>query len=166
MRFRPRRDPHADAVRELFATLTVPQPWRLADFVGQIAARTGTRIQLVPLRGVAAEDLPCGLLLERAEDVVIAYDATISDYHGDHIVLHEIGHLLLGHRDGRPSGAQHANIRTLFPSVDPATVVRVLARSDYDDGAERQAELFASLIMSEARSAPGGSRFRRELFGE
>ncbi|MFI9510899.1 hypothetical protein [Nocardia sp. NPDC052566] len=159
-RLRRRRDPVTAHVRRVAAPLAVPQPWQLDEFLAQVAAVVGKRIRLHPLP--VTEGLPCGLVIERAEDIVIAYDATSSGYHADHIVLHEIGHLLLGH-----AGADHtdrATLENLFPSVDPATVLRVLARTDYDELAERQAELFASLIMSTARDTPAGSPIRRVVF--
>lgn len=158
-----RRDKLVVQVRRLISTLQVPQPWDLAAFLEQVTTLLGKEIRLVPLPTDTAEGLPCGLVLERADDIVIAYDAHSSGYHADHIVLHEIGHLLLDHAD---SSATPTAIEILFPGIDPDSVLRVLRRSDYDDVAEQQAELFASLVMSESRTAPAGSPFRRVLFLE
>lgn len=160
------RDPAIEQVHRLTDELAVPRPWDLEVFLGQVTALAHKRIQLVPLYGGVAERLPCGLVVERADDVVIAYDANTSGYHADHIVLHEIGHLLLGHLGGAPNGPERAFVRTLFPNLDQSTVLRVLARGDYDGIAEHQAELFASLVMSEARTAPVGSPFRHVLFDD
>ncbi|KLO30291.1 hypothetical protein [Mycobacterium haemophilum] len=45
--------------------------------------------------------------------------------------------------------------------IDPATVTHVLNRTSYDTEQESQAELFASLIMSESRKAYTASKFLR-----
>ncbi|KIA60263.1 hypothetical protein FG87_37925 [Nocardia vulneris] len=144
-------------------TLALPRTWRRDTFLEQVAALVGKQIRLLPLTAEVAGQLPCGLVLERADDVVIAYDATGSEYHADHIILHEVGHLLLAH-GGQRSTAPDAAVQILFPNVRPETVLRVLHRGDYDDLAERQAELFASLIMSTARTETSKSPLRRVLF--
>ncbi|MBF6128829.1 hypothetical protein [Nocardia brasiliensis] len=162
VRFR-QRDPATEQVHQLVRTLALPRIWQRDTFLEQVAALVGKRIRLLPLATEVAGQLPCGLVLERADDVVIAYDATGSEYHADHIILHEVGHLLLAH-GGRRSSTPDATVQILFPNVRPETVLRVLHRGDYDDIAERQAELFASLIMSTARTETSESPLRRVLF--
>ncbi|WP_338771106.1 hypothetical protein V7968_09735 [Nocardia vulneris] len=162
VRFR-QRDPATEQVHQLVRTLALPRTWRRDTFLEQVAALVGKQIRLLPLTAEVAGQLPCGLVLERADDVVIAYDATGSEYHADHIILHEVGHLLLAH-GGQRSTAPDAAVQILFPNVRPETVLRVLHRGDYDDLAERQAELFASLIMSTARTESSESPLRRVLF--
>ncbi|MFG1797036.1 hypothetical protein [Nocardia sp. NPDC049149] len=158
------RDPATEQVHQLVRTLAVPRSWDRTTLLEQVAALVHKRIRLIPLEADTAGKLPCGLVLERADDVVIAYDATGSEYHADHIILHEIGHLLLKHGGRQPANAMDAAVRILFPNVNPATVLRVLHRGDYDDLAEQQAELFASIIMSAARTATSESPLRRVLF--
>ncbi|MFC9433883.1 hypothetical protein [Nocardia sp. NPDC057030] len=153
-----------EQVRRRVSTLRVPQPWNLADFLEPVTAMLGKEIRLMPLPNDTAAALPCGLVLERADDIVIAYDAHSSGYHADHIVLHEIGHLLLDHAGTPDHRTTRATIENLFPSMDPDSVLRVLQRSDYTDVAERQAELFASLVMSESRTATASSPLRRLMF--
>ncbi|WP_405162354.1 zinc-dependent peptidase [Nocardia sp. NBC_01499] len=164
MRGRRGRDRLVEQVRGLISTLRVPDPWDLATFLEQVTALLGKKIRLIPLPVDSVHGLPCGFVLERAADIVIAYDAHSSGYHADHIVLHEIGHLLLDHADSTADGTTRATVEILFPSMDPDSVLRVLQRSDYNDAAERQAELFASLVMSESRTATAGSPLRRLMF--
>ncbi|MFI9509236.1 hypothetical protein [Nocardia sp. NPDC052566] len=102
------------------------------------------------------------MVVERADSVVVAYEAASTGYHADHIVLHEIAHLLLGHGDS--SDAQRRTIQALFPEFDTDSVLRVLARGIYDDVQEHHAELFASLIMSTTDPAHSVSVFGRALF--
>ncbi|WP_245746153.1 CUE domain-containing protein [Nocardia altamirensis] len=160
--WRRRADPMVEQVRRMRDALVVPEPWDLTVFLEQIPGMVGKRIRLVTLPDRSG--LPCGLVVEQIEDIVIAYDAESSGYHADHIVLHEIGHLLLDHGPDAGARTQRGTLELLFPDIDPDTVLRVLQRSDYDDAAERQAELFASLVMSESRTAPAGSPFRRTMF--
>ncbi|WP_378739512.1 hypothetical protein [Nocardia brasiliensis] len=144
--------------------LRIPRPWDLTVFLAQVTAMVGKEIRLMPLPTGLADGMPCGVLLESADHIVIAYDADSSGYHAEHIVLHEIGHLLLDHAGVDADRARRATIEMLFPSMDPDSVLRVLQRSDYDDAAEHQAELFASLVLSESRTAPVGSPVRRTIF--
>jgi hypothetical protein len=69
--------------------------------------------------------------------------------HQDHIVLHEICHLLCGHAGDDALGTEHA--RLLFPNLDPAMVGRVLGRTSYSTEEEQEAELLASMIQQAAR---------------
>jgi Zn-dependent peptidase ImmA (M78 family) len=164
MRFRAPSDPALALVKQLTSGLAVPQPWDMTAFLAQVTTVVGKDIRLMPLSGSAAAGMPCGLALERVDDIVIAYDANSSGYHADHIVLHEIGHLLLRHAGVAPDAGQRATIGMLLPGIDPDTALQVLQRSNYDDASERQAELFASLVMSAARTTPTGSALRRTLF--
>ncbi|MFX0580053.1 hypothetical protein [Nocardia nepalensis] len=159
-----RSDPIVEQVRAVTSALAIPHPWNRTAFLEHIAALVGKPIRLMPLPASLTAGLPCGLVLDRVEDIMIAYDTHSSGYHADHIVLHEIGHLLLDHADDKSADTRQAAVGTLFPGIDPNTVVRVLERSDYDATAERQAELFASLVMSASRAEPRGSLLRHAMF--
>lgn len=159
-------DPAVEQVRKLADSLDVPRPWNLATFVAHVAERVGKPILIVPRQDLTTGGFPCGLVVERADDIVIAYDAASTGYHTDHIVMHEIAHLLLDHAGFVSVGAQRRTLATLFPDLDIDSVLRVLARSDYDDIDENQAELFASMLMSDVeverpRSVLGRLVFRR-----
>ena len=161
-------DPAVEQVCKLKATLTLPDPWDLNTFVEQVAETVGKPISVVAQPELAADGFPCGLVVERTDDIVIIYDSTSSGYHGDHIVLHEIAHLLLNHSD--PAVAESAGtgfvnaVETLLPGCDPTGVLRVLGRTDYDETEESQAELFASLVMSESRFGRPQSSLRATFF--
>ncbi|WP_280433638.1 hypothetical protein [Nocardia brasiliensis] len=159
-------DPAVEQVRQLAASLEVPRPWRLATFVAHVAQRVGKPILVVPQQDLTTGGFPCGLVVERADDIVIAYDAASTGYHTDHIVMHEIAHLLLDHAGFVAPGSRHRTLAALFPDLELDSVLRVLARSDYDDVDESQAELFASMLMSDVdierpRSVLGRLLFRR-----
>ena len=70
-----------------------------------------------------------------------------SPLHQALIGLHEISHLLFGHTGSAVLNRQTE--RLLAPSLDPETVRYMLRRTHYSATAEREAELLASLILSE-----------------
>ncbi len=69
-------------------------------------------------------------------------------------MLHELGHLLLGHHKVPLLGLDAS--KALFPQLDPAIVQQVLGRTGYTEDEEKQAELVASLIQERV------SRWSRE----
>ncbi|MEV7617268.1 hypothetical protein [Streptomyces sp. NPDC089799] len=118
----------------------------------------------------------CGLWIALGDADHIFYETSTSPLHQQHIILHEIAHLLLDHGntgggDGEGDGtgdqgtdgqeaadAQWAGITGLFPGLDPAMVSRLLARgrTDYTEIQERQAELMATLIHHRTTTRPAG----------
>ncbi|MFI6040549.1 hypothetical protein ACIA8C_02880 [Nocardia sp. NPDC051321] len=161
---RARSDPALNQVRALAASLEVPRPWRLRTFVDHVATLLGKPITLLPQPDLTAEGFPCGVVIERPDSFVVAFDAASSGYHTDHIVLHEIAHLLLDHAGYVSPTSRHRTLRQLFAEIDTDVVLRVLARTDYDDILESQAELFASLVMSETDAPRPGSILGRAIF--
>jgi hypothetical protein len=86
---------------------------------------------------------------------LILYEQSTTPPHQDHIILHELSHLLCDHFRGTLPDADH--MRSLLPDLDPAMVRRVLGRTGYSADEEREAELLASLIAQRAaRSADSG----------
>lgn len=145
-------------------TLPITTPWNLPEFVAVVARHRGKPIQVLARAGLPDADLPCGLWIGRASDDIIVYDDTTSSYHAEQIVLHELGHLLLDHGGGETSSPDTPYIQRLVPDLDPATVRRVLGRSRFDSNEENQAELFASLVLSESRRTSVESALSNTFF--
>jgi len=99
--------------------------------------------------------------ISRDSDDIILYDASSSGYHSEHIIMHELGHLLLSH-DQDPAAHPIATdaIEELLDGFEPSAIRKVLGRVGYDSRQEADAELFASLVMSESRSLRPTSRLR------
>ena len=112
-----------------------------------------------------------GLWIARREDDLIVYDHDAATRHAQHIVLHEIGHMLLEHDrprldDGRGADAREdALMSGLLGSIDPDTVRSVLCRSDYRTEIEQEAEAFADAAMLAAAGRATGSTMRQSLLG-
>jgi len=129
--------------------IRIPDPFDLDAFCDEIAARRGRPLLRTPVPGLSAE-APCGLWVGTPQADHVFYDPGTSPLHAEHIVLHELAHILSGH-----SGVAGA-LPQLFPDLDPATVTRVLGRVSYTSAQEREAELMASLIRG--RSPRPGRR--------
>ncbi|GIM95392.1 hypothetical protein [Paractinoplanes toevensis] len=125
--------------------IRVPAPFDLDAFCGEVAARRGRPLIRRPIPGLSAE-APCGMWIATDAADHVFYDPGTSPLHAEHIVLHELAHILSGH-----AGAD-GTLARLFPDLDPATVRRVLGRVSYTTAQEREAEMMASLIRG--RSAP------------
>jgi hypothetical protein len=125
----------------------IPSPFDLDAFCGEVAARRGRPLIRRPVPGLSA-DAPCGLWIGTDTTDHVFYDPGTSPLHAEHIVLHELAHILSGHEG---SGGALAR---LFPDLDPATVRRVLGRVSYTSAQEREAEMMASLIRGRSAQPP------------
>jgi hypothetical protein len=141
----------------LVRELPIPVPWDRDVFINKLAGMHGRSIRLIPTDTAALADCPCGLWLSCDDEDLILHEMGTSDYHIDQIVGHEVGHMLLGHRRSQAFGGdkerEHDLYRQVLPDVDPATVRAVLGRIDCASDEERDAEMFASLLMIAAAEA-------------
>jgi hypothetical protein len=156
-------DSDVAAVCRLKSSVTIPNPWNLAAFIDELAIARNRPIQLIAYPGISASGHPCGLCVSRDEDDIVFYEGNSSGYHTDHIVLHEVGHLLLNHADDTEAGLSGPDTRVieeLLPALDPKTVRKVLGRTGYGSRQEHAVELFASLVMAESRDLRPTSRIR------
>jgi hypothetical protein len=93
--------------------------------------------------------------LETEAEDFIFYESNTSQLHQDHIVLHEIGHIIRRHTatDLLPDSV----FEDLFPDLDRSMVTRLLGRSSYTSWQEREAEAVAG-ILREASELGGDFR--------
>jgi hypothetical protein len=133
----------------------LPDPFDLGAFCDSLAAQRGRRLYLHPFHVSTTGPLPCGVYLSLRDDDHIFFDGRTSPLHRNHIVLHEISHMLLGH--GTDSNL-HETIGRLTPLIDQRTIETMLGRTSYSTDHEQQAELLATLIAGSAtsRAAPAG----------
>jgi len=124
----------------------IPQPFDLDAFCREVEARRGRRLLRRPVPGLSAH-APCGLWIGTPQADHVFYDAGTSPLHAEHIVLHELAHILSGH-------TLDASVGALFPDIDPATVTRMLGRVAYTTVQEREAEMMASLIRGRSVRPP------------
>jgi hypothetical protein len=127
--------------------LAIPQPFDLTELCAHIAASRGRDIRLLPM--ALPSTGPCGLWMATEQTDYIVYQQSTTPLHQEHIVLHEVGHLLCRHGEGRSLDNDHIGLA--FRRLDPAAVQRILARTRYSTDEEREAEMIASLILHRAR---------------
>jgi len=89
----------------------------------------------------------------------VFYEPETSQLHREHIILHELGHLLCEHQPTEVIDEEV--IAQLFPDLNPTVVHRVLGRTTYTAVEEQEAEMVASLVRErvdhELRATrPGG----------
>jgi hypothetical protein len=136
-------------------SLDIPVPFHLQQFCDRLQKR---RERLLYLRPVTLPPGgPSGMCVSTHTADYIFYEAGTSSLHREHIVLHEIGHLLLGHLTTMSESEQA--LQLLLTSLDPQVVIRMLGRGDCSGIAEQQAEMVATLIMQRAvRRLPSPAR--------
>lgn len=133
--------------------LDLPVPFDVRSFCGALAARRGRAILLHPIAGGVG---PFGLWVAAPSADFIFYQQETSPLHREHIILHEVCHLLCDHHPAPVLEAEFAQL--LLPDLDLETVRRVLQRSGYSSDEEREAELLASLIFERTSAGtPSGT---------
>ncbi|GGS30779.1 ImmA/IrrE family metallo-endopeptidase [Actinokineospora fastidiosa] len=124
--------------------LRLPARADLAGLCGHLAAARGRPLHVVSVSMRASQ--PCGLWLSTRDEDYVFYDADTGRAHQEHIILHEIGHLICGHTGGGDP------VPDLFPDLDPDLVRAMLARTTYSDEQEQQAEIMAYLLAEILRA--------------
>ncbi|MER6390833.1 hypothetical protein ACFXEL_26480 [Streptomyces sp. NPDC059382] len=117
--------------------LDLTHPFSLDSLCARMEEQRGRPIRLHPLPREAAESGVCGLWVGTARVDYVFYEAQTTPLHREHIVLHELGHILFGHHslEGEESDG-HAPV--------------VLGRTNYTTRQEREAEMLASMIRMRA----------------
>lgn len=128
------------------APLDIPVPFDVRRLCEGIAESRGRPIRLVAMPRPAGS--PCGMWVSTAETDYIIYEQDTSKLHQEHIIAHELGHLLSNHSTSGVLEAQAVSV--LLPSLNPELVNRVLGRTHYSEQEEQTAELIATLILQRA----------------
>jgi hypothetical protein len=147
---------HDDELRsrchQTILALSIPSPFGLEPFRECLERHRGRPVELI----LRAMPTGCsGLWLGDDGDAdYILCERRTTPLHQLHIVSHETGHMLFGHR-GSAVSTEFA--RLLFPGLNPEFVQAFLARSVYTEEEEQEAETFASLLLEYAARLPPAS---------
>lgn len=142
--------------RNLLRELDVPAPLDVRDLCRRLGEARGRPIELYeyPIEVPG----PFGLWFRLRDRDAIFYQQESVPWHQDHIILHELGHLLRGH----PSDAGVLDSATAAIRRNPPAGLewdngedgddgngdgRRRRRTCYDDRYEREAELYATIIQ-------------------
>ncbi|MBT2409504.1 toxin [Streptomyces sp. ISL-12] len=127
---------------ELIAGLGLPDVADVAELCRHLGTVRGRPITLVPMQMPASH--PCGMWVAARDEDLIFYDANTTSAHQEHIILHELGHIICCHRGA--GWLDETTARLLFPNLDPDLVRDMLLRATYDDVQEQEAEIIAYLL--------------------
>lgn len=142
-------------LQSLVERLELPTDWTAEEFFTAVERFRGRRIVRLPLPSVAPVGL-CGLWLTCNDHDVIFLRSSPDPAMKVHVGLHEVGHMLLDHgRQGSMSGSELAAVLsgTELDHLDTATVRAARGASSYATTEEYEAELLATLIGIETRTA-------------
>lgn len=128
--------------------LGLPPVANVRDLRPFVEERIGQPIRLQPAEVEAS--VPCGMWIATRTTSYVFYDPDTSPAHQDHIIAHEFGHMLKGHRGS--STLPPMNAGGLLDLLDPALIRAVLGRTDYVEHDEREAELVGSYLQEHANS--------------
>lgn len=141
---------------ERLREIELPVPFNVPAFCDALAARRGRPIVL---QSIVARGGPFGLWVPADDTDYIFFERETSRWHQDHIVLHEVGHMLWGHEPTPITDPELAQL--LVPSISLETVHRMLRRRSYPQDHEREAELLATLILERVGGIAASDTRRR-----
>jgi hypothetical protein len=113
------------------------------------------RVEELRGRPLVLQELPehvaaigvCGLWMGTDKADYVFYEARTAPLHREHIILHEIGHVLCDHHRGVTDRADDL-AGPLVGDLQPHALKRLMARTSYTTSEEQEAEMIASLIQS------------------
>src|SRR2546426_1040945 len=138
MEFKHLRDRCEARLREL----VLPSPFDVQALCDSVEVRRGRRIFLCPV--VSKSEVGGAWVAGTAGDFIF-YEQETTPLHQEHIILHEVSHLICNHQAASVTKGELS--RLLLPDLDAETVASVLRRATYSAEDEQEAELLASLIL-------------------
>lgn len=135
--------------------LDLPQPFSVEALCAHLSRKRRRPIHLHALQPQVISKSVCGLWLATDTDDHIFYEQQTTKLHQEHIILHEIAHLLFDHYSLDTRSTE--DLTGLFADLSPRTIQRLLARTSYPTVQEQEAEMLASLIRTvtaRARESP------------
>ncbi|AEW98629.1 hypothetical protein [Streptantibioticus cattleyicolor] len=127
--------------KRLLRRLDIQPPLRVDELCRKLGEQRGKPIRLVPW--ALPIPGPFGLWMSRPDIECIFYQRETTRVHQDHIILHEIGHILADHQDDGGS----SDLPDLGPDYPGDLVTRGLRRTCYTEDYEHEAELVATIIQ-------------------
>lgn len=141
--------------RRLLRSLDVRPPLDVTELCRRLGNHRGRELRLMPW--ALAIPGPFGIWIETDDFDAIVYQKNTSKSHQDHIILHEVGHIVAGH-GGDSTEQEEAEV---IPAIPTDSTQRRLRRTCYEAQNEREAELVASIIgegMGLLHAAPAQPR--------
>ncbi|MEV5726838.1 regulator component [Streptomyces pharetrae] len=158
-----RRDEYAELQRKCAAILSdlgIHRSLSLDAIRERVEQLRGRPLIVRELPEQAAVAGACGLWLGTDDADYVFYEAQTAPLHREHIILHEIGHVLCDHHRGITVRGDELTGQ-LISGLRPHLVKRLMARTSYTTAEEQEAEMIASLIQSAGKTGPVAGRLGR-----
>jgi hypothetical protein len=135
--------------RRLLNELDIRPPLDVHELCRRVGRQRGKPIR--PISHPIPVPGPFGAWITTDTADYILYQRETSKAHQGHIILHELGHILAGHRGDGDDDALLAQLHPAaepqYPDLAPEAVRRALRRTSYDTEHEREAETVATIIL-------------------
>ncbi|KIZ16629.1 hypothetical protein SNA_16435 [Streptomyces natalensis ATCC 27448] len=142
--------------QQQLASLRLPGAFDTRMLCEHIGRQRGHPIHLIPMVMQASD--PCGLWIATNDADYIIYEANTSKLHQEHIIAHELAHMICCHRG--TGELDKASMNQLFPDLNPELLRDIFGRTTYSDRQEEEAEIMASLILERANRRPPGTTWK------
>ncbi|MEU7134117.1 hypothetical protein [Streptomyces sp. NPDC046261] len=147
--------------RKVISGIPLPEPFSAQELCTRLAAERARPLHLLPLPTPTVPGTPSGMWLVTERGDYVFYDAQTSPLHQEHIIMHEIGHMVCDHR----SQGDGQRLYRHLDIADPQSIRQVLPRLRYSDEQEQEAEMIATLILEAAGRLPAPARLSGMLGG-
>ncbi|WP_405443103.1 hypothetical protein OG373_36960 [Streptomyces avidinii] len=142
---------YSDAVRRqsrrFVRSLRLPPVDNVRDLLPAVEERSGHPIRIVPSPADNVGGV-CGLWIRMADGVDYVFvDEKTSRAHQDHIIAHELAHILCNHQGFAALPQAGPDSERPVPTLDPSVVRMMLGRTDYAHGDETEAELVGTYLQ-------------------
>ncbi|WP_150239996.1 ImmA/IrrE family metallo-endopeptidase [Streptomyces albofaciens] len=147
--------------RRVIDGIPLPEPFSAQELCARLAVDRNRPLRLLTLPTPTGLGMPTGMWLATEEGDYVFYDGRTSPLHQEHIILHEIGHLVCDHR----TAVEDQRLFRRIDIEDPHSIRQALGRSRYSDRQEQEAEMIASLILEGAGRVPAPTLLSGTLGG-
>jgi hypothetical protein len=136
-------------VRQIVDALPLPEPWDVDQLIGRVADLSGRPIRVEARQAMG--DTITGTIFRLSAEDVIFYREDLNGLHRDHVLCHELGHMLGGHLEG-PAAYHGGADGNLVHAAE-----RIMRRQcHYGERREVEAEVIAELILARVRQQVRG----------
>ncbi|WP_223267637.1 ImmA/IrrE family metallo-endopeptidase [Streptosporangium nondiastaticum] len=140
----------------LLTRLELPDRCDIVTLCEHLSRERGRPLHLAPV--IMGASYPCGMWVALDTADIVIFEANTSRLHQDHIIAHELAHMICSHRgDTDPAGS--SGLSSMFPHLDAERVREALGRTSYSTEEEQEAEIMASLILEHVTRPPLESRW-------
>jgi hypothetical protein len=133
--------------RRFVRSLDLPPAGNIRELLPAIERLSGYPIRLVPAAVDSSQGI-CGMWIRTVAgiDYIFVHEKT-SRAHQDHIIAHEIGHILRNHHGILDLPQAEPVADRLVSHLDPSVVKMMLGRTSYEYEDEKEAEMIGTYLQ-------------------